>query len=171
MLHTETKFPAQKPPRKFTWLHSVLGILKRKCAKVLDHGVSDINHFGGPISRINDARSINSLQLTMTRVRVWHETDTQSPCQTETGQQIRDSFWKCKFTSWIISWVFLQVSGGKMDKKTSRARICKPFKEPRNRFPYWRNRFLGFLNVYKIGLCAELVFSNMYGAQELMPRH
>ncbi len=25
-----------------------------------------------------------------------------------------------------------------------RARICKPFKEPRNRFPPWRNRFLGF---------------------------
>ncbi len=24
-----------------------------------------------------------------------------------------------------------------------RARICKPFKEPRNRFPAWRNRFLG----------------------------
>jgi hypothetical protein len=26
----------------------------------------------------------------------------------------------------------------------SRARICKPFKEPRNRFPAWRNLFLGF---------------------------
>ncbi len=52
------------------------------------------------------------------------------------------------------------------------ARICKPFKEPRNRFPAWRagtttlfnvlpatrlgkwrNRFLGSLNVYKYGLC------------------
>jgi hypothetical protein len=33
-----------------------------------------------------------------------------------------------------------------------RARICKPFKEPRNRFPAWRNRFQGFLNVYKFGL-------------------
>ncbi len=25
----------------------------------------------------------------------------------------------------------------------SRARICKPFKEPRNRFPVWRHQFLG----------------------------
>ncbi len=29
---------------------------------------------------------------------------------------------------------------------------CKPDKEPRNRFPTWRNRFLGFLNFYKYGL-------------------
>ncbi len=59
---------------------------------------------------------------------------------------------------------------------THGARICKPFKEPWNRFPAWRagtttlfdvpraarlnrlaesipwNRFLGFLNVYKYGL-------------------
>jgi hypothetical protein len=28
-----------------------------------------------------------------------------------------------------------------------RARICKPFREPRNRFPARRNRFLGFINV------------------------
>jgi hypothetical protein len=58
-----------------------------------------------------------------------------------------------------------------------RARICKPFKEPRNRFSAWRagtttlfvvpacqatyriaesipwNRFLGSINVYKYGLC------------------
>jgi hypothetical protein len=58
----------------------------------------------------------------------------------------------------------------------ARARICKPFKEPRNRFPSWRpgtttpfdvyraarlhrleesiswNRFLGSVNVYKYGL-------------------
>ncbi len=33
-----------------------------------------------------------------------------------------------------------------------RARICKPFKEPRNRFPGWRNRFVSSLNVYKYGL-------------------
>jgi hypothetical protein len=51
-----------------------------------------------------------------------------------------------------------------------RARICRPFKEPRNRFPAWRtgtyrlarlhrlaesiprNRFLGSINVYKYGL-------------------
>ena len=32
-----------------------------------------------------------------------------------------------------------------------RARICTPFKEPRNRSPAWRNRFLGSLNVYKFG--------------------
>ncbi len=30
-----------------------------------------------------------------------------------------------------------------------KARICKPFKEPRNRFPAWRNRLLGFINLYK----------------------
>jgi hypothetical protein len=35
---------------------------------------------------------------------------------------------------------------------TVRARICRPFKEPRNRFSAWRNRFLGSLNVYKYGL-------------------
>jgi hypothetical protein len=56
----------------------------------------------------------------------------------------------------------------------ARARICKPFKEPRNRFPAWRadtttlfdvlahqdrlaesipwNRFRGSLNVYKFGI-------------------
>jgi hypothetical protein len=28
-------------------------------------------------------------------------------------------------------------------KKENRARICKPFKEPGNRSPAWRNRFLG----------------------------
>jgi hypothetical protein len=33
-----------------------------------------------------------------------------------------------------------------------RARICKPFKETRNRFPVWQNWFLGPLNVYKYGL-------------------
>ncbi len=33
------------------------------------------------------------------------------------------------------------------------ARICKHCKEPRNRFPVWRNRFLGSLDVYKFGLC------------------
>ncbi len=33
-----------------------------------------------------------------------------------------------------------------------RARICKPFKEPRNRLlPAWRNRFLGFINLNKWG--------------------
>ncbi len=32
------------------------------------------------------------------------------------------------------------------------ARICKPFKESRNPFPAWRNRFLSSLNVYKHGL-------------------
>ncbi len=58
---------------------------------------------------------------------------------------------------------------------SSRARICRPFKESRNRFPAWRagttalfvvparqaawlvesiplNRFLGSINVYKYGL-------------------
>ncbi len=60
----------------------------------------------------------------------------------------------------------------------TRARICRPFKEPRNRFPAWRagtttlfvvpvrqatvhtlaesippNRYLGYINVYKYGLC------------------
>ncbi len=36
-----------------------------------------------------------------------------------------------------------------------RAFICKPFKEPSNRFPAWRNRFLGSLKVYKFGLWTE----------------
>jgi hypothetical protein len=35
--------------------------------------------------------------------------------------------------------------------KSLGARICKPFQEPENRFPAWRNRFLGSLNVYKYG--------------------
>ncbi len=67
-------------------------------------------------------------------------------------------------------------------KRLTRARICKPFKEPRNRFPawwagttyklgvprtgppdyvVWRNRFdrfLGSLNVYKYGLCFHATF-------------
>ncbi len=34
----------------------------------------------------------------------------------------------------------------------TRVRICKPFKEPKNRFTAWRNRVLSFLNVYKYGL-------------------
>jgi hypothetical protein len=29
------------------------------------------------------------------------------------------------------------------EKEQTRVRICKPFKEPRNRFLAWRNRFLG----------------------------
>jgi hypothetical protein len=33
----------------------------------------------------------------------------------------------------------------------SRARFCKPFMEPRNRFPAWRNRFLGSINVTNMG--------------------
>jgi hypothetical protein len=37
------------------------------------------------------------------------------------------------------------------EARATRARICKPFKGPRNP-PAWRNRFLGFLNVYKYGL-------------------
>ncbi len=36
-----------------------------------------------------------------------------------------------------------------------RAFICKPFKEPSNRFSAWRNRFLGSLKVYKFGLWTE----------------
>ncbi len=32
-----------------------------------------------------------------------------------------------------------------------RARIWKPFRKPRNRFPAWQNRFLGPLNVCKFG--------------------
>ncbi len=40
--------------------------------------------------------------------------------------------------------LFLRLSSARI-----RVRICKPFKEPRNRFPAWR---LGSLNVYKFGL-------------------
>ncbi len=39
--------------------------------------------------------------------------------------------------------------------RQNRARICKPFKEPRNRFPASWNRFLGFLNVYKFGMASK----------------
>ncbi len=35
-------------------------------------------------------------------------------------------------------------------RRIVRARICKPFKEPRNRFPAWRNRFLGSLRALEI---------------------
>ncbi len=61
-----------------------------------------------------------------------------------------------------------------------KARICKPFKEPRNRFPAWRagtttlfdvsarpTRFLGSLNVYEFGLssfpCCKIIFSGYSG--------
>ncbi len=37
----------------------------------------------------------------------------------------------------------------------SRARIYKPFKEPRSRFPAWRNRFLGSLKFKKYRLCVQ----------------
>ncbi len=69
----------------------------------------------------------------------------------------------------------------------TRARICRPFEEPRNRFPAWRagstallfvrparlhrlaelipqNRFQGSINVYKYGLCAERWWVRMDGA-------
>jgi hypothetical protein len=38
--------------------------------------------------------------------------------------------------------------------KQYRACICNLLKEPRNRFPAWRNQFLGSLKVYKYGLTA-----------------
>ncbi len=38
----------------------------------------------------------------------------------------------------------------------SRARICRPFMEPRNLFLAWRNRFLGSINVSKYGLWIEV---------------
>jgi hypothetical protein len=60
-------------------------------------------------------------------------------------------------------------------QQNTRARICRPFKEPRNRFPAlragndnpicragppgyigWRNRFLGAINVYKYGLWIQI---------------
>ncbi len=50
----------------------------------------------------------------------------------------------------------------------TRARICKPFKEPRNRFPAWRNRFLGSLNVYKYGLCIIENLLESYGCTHIV---
>jgi hypothetical protein len=60
---------------------------------------------------------------------------------------------------------FAKPMGVEVMRKMARARICKPFKELRNRFPAWRacrtgppgykgqrNRFLGSINVYKYGL-------------------
>ncbi len=41
-------------------------------------------------------------------------------------------------------------------------RICKPFKEPRNRFPAWRNRFLDSTNVYKYELCSPQIQYNIF---------
>jgi hypothetical protein len=41
---------------------------------------------------------------------------------------------------------------GEVDSIQTRARICKPFKEP-------RNRFLGSLNVYKFELSLKLLFT------------
>ncbi len=72
-----------------------------------------------------------------------------------------------------VMWTELQIWW----EMLARARICKHFKEPRNRFPAWRairqpyvsyrvarlhrltesiprSRFVGSLNVYKYGLCA-----------------
>jgi hypothetical protein len=50
---------------------------------------------------------------------------------------------------------------------SSRARICKPLKEPRNRFLAWRNRFLGVLNVYKYGL-STIPLCTVLCAQQLL---
>jgi hypothetical protein len=38
-----------------------------------------------------------------------------------------------------------------------RARICRPFMEPRNRFPPWRNRLLGSISVPNTGSVYSLV--------------
>jgi hypothetical protein len=40
------------------------------------------------------------------------------------------------------------------DDDLSPYNICRTFKEPKNRFPAWRNRFLDSVNVYKYGLRA-----------------
>ncbi len=37
---------------------------------------------------------------------------------------------------------------GEVDLSQTRARICKPFKEPSNGFPAWWNQFLGSLKFY-----------------------
>ncbi len=60
------------------------------------------------------------------------------------------------FTIFIISLqelivIYTMVKTQEQLKKVS-ARICKPLKEPRNRFPARWNWFLGSLNVYKVGL-------------------
>jgi hypothetical protein len=58
----------------------------------------------------------------------------------------------------IYSTVMLNFPFHCLPSGSNRARICKPFKEPRNRFPAWRNRFLGSFNVYNCGLntCGKL---------------
>jgi hypothetical protein len=48
---------------------------------------------------------------------------------------------------------FQKIFGKQKNKqdteKCYKARICRSFKEPRNRFPAWRNRFLDSINVYE----------------------
>ncbi len=77
----------------------------------------------------------------------------------------------------ITSTLYTERRKTKREGEEPRVRICKPFKEPRNRFPAWRagattlfivyrpaglhwfaepipqHRFLGYINVYKYGLC------------------
>jgi hypothetical protein len=38
---------------------------------------------------------------------------------------------------------YCQTTGVALEIVTVSARICRPFKEPRIRFPNWRNQFLG----------------------------
>ncbi len=77
---------------------------------------------------------------------------------TDTGSRERDVKAIFNFLLWFHC-VTLQIRSVTL----TRTRICKPFKEPWNRFPYdnpnysggppgyivWLNRFLGSLNVYK----------------------
>ncbi len=61
--------------------------------------------------------------------------------------------WRNRFLGCISVYKYgLRVACGAGQSVMSWARICKLFKEPRNRFQTWRNRFLGCISVYKYGL-------------------
>ncbi len=56
---------------------------------------------------------------------------------------------------------------GEVESIQTRARTCRPFREPRNRFPAWRGRYDN--PTYRTHP-PEPVFLNVYGAQKSIPR-
>ncbi len=52
--------------------------------------------------------------------------------------------------------------GKGLSYQPARARICKAFKGPRNRFPAWRNRFVCSINICKFGFSGYIGWRNRF---------
>jgi hypothetical protein len=97
--------------------------------------------------------------------RVPHTRHQTSPSLAHTVQTMKESV--CKRTTTFENGFSAGMSLF-LNEFLFGARIFKPFKEPRNRFPAWRNRFQGIdskepipgllkrLQIVKYGLCTKL---------------